>query len=50
MKNIVGINLKGGAAKTINASLIASFLPIQNEQNKKQKNKKQGKNNAQKNI
>ncbi|MDX9744898.1 MAG: hypothetical protein RBT59_13850, partial [Arcobacteraceae bacterium] len=27
MKNILCINLKGGAAKTTNASLIASFLP-----------------------
>lgn len=33
MKNILVINLKGGAAKTTNASLIASFLPRQIEQN-----------------
>lgn len=31
--NILVINLKGGAAKTTNASLIASFLPINGEQN-----------------
>ena len=33
MKNILVINLKGGAAKTTNASLIASFLPFQTDQN-----------------
>lgn len=33
MSNILCINLKGGTAKTTNASLIASFLPTNGEQN-----------------